>query len=166
MVKVSKEAAEENRRTLAVSADALARRKGLDKVSVAEIAAHAKLTTGAIYTHFGSKNALLAAGIEAGLQRMAEWLSTLANAEEYLQNVRTQGRMQDGSLFCPVMCHIGTIRACSDTEKAAFARGLDQMLSQMALWPDVESKLRAHEVLAQATGYMLFDGLPLEDWTQ
>ena len=42
MVNVRKEVAEENRRELAISADVLSRRHGLERVGVAEIAEHAK----------------------------------------------------------------------------------------------------------------------------
>lgn len=160
MVKVSKEVAEENRHRLAQSADILSRRHGLARVSLGDVAKHAKLTTGAIYARFGSREELLAAGIASGFERMVLWLETLESAQAYREAVLSGGRMASGELWCPAMSHIGAIRVASQPEQNAFARGLDRMLTQMTHWPDVSSKAQAKETLAAVTGPMLMGEIP------
>ncbi len=164
MVKVSREVAEENRQALAKAADVLSRRHGLGKVGIAEIAKHAKLTTGAVYARFGSREDLLAAGIQAGFDRMIAWLETIDSCQAYREQVRAKGRLTDGALWCPAMSHIGSIREASAVEQAAYAKGLSRMLTSMARWPDMGSREHAAETLAATTGYMLFADLPTEDW--
>ena len=160
MVNVSKEVAEENRQELAISADVLSRRHGLDRVSVVEIAKHANLTTGAVYTHYGSRERLLAAGIRAGFDRMVAWLETLESGQEYQDQARANVRLRDGSLWCPAMSHIGSIRTASTAEQAEFAEGLNRMLAKMTRWHDVGSTERALEIIAGITGDVLFAGRP------
>ena len=160
MVKVSQEIAEENRQELATSADVLSRRHGLERVGVAQIAKHANLTTGAVYTHFGSREQLLAAGIQAGFDRMVKWLETLGTAQEYRSLARANVRLPDGALWCPAMSHIGSIRTASATEQTEFNKGLNRMLVAMARWPDIGSTEHALETIAELTGEVLFADLP------
>lgn len=159
MVKVTKQVAAQNRAALAAAADVLARREGLGKAGLGAIAKRAGLTTGAIYAGFGSREALMAAGIEAGFARMCDWLDSLPTGAAYLAQVRGGGRLADGALWCPAASHIGTIRSASEAEQAAFAAGLARMLARMAAWPDVGSPQAARALLAQASGEALFAGL-------
>lgn len=88
-MKVSKEKSAENRVALLDAASRLFRLHGVDGVGVNEIAKAAGLTQGALYAHFGSKEALVAEAFSHGFDdRLAyatEWAAGRApEFEEYL----------------------------------------------------------------------------------
>src|ERR1700693_2853290 len=73
-LKVTKEKAAENRAALVQAAGRLFRERGIDGVGVAEISKEARLTHGALYAQFPSKEALaaeaFASGLKPGLEQM------------------------------------------------------------------------------------------------
>ena len=91
---------------------------------------------------------------------MVAWLETLESGQEYQDKARANVRLLDGSLWCPAMSHISSIRKSSTAEQAAFAKGLKRMLATMARWTDVGSTERALETIASLTGEVLFAGRP------
>ena len=152
MVKVDRQQAEKNRNALARAADRLSRRDGLRDVRLADISRAAGLTTGAVYARFDGREALLAAGIAAGFDRMIGWMQTCDSFETYLKHVRDRGRQPDGTLECPAISHAGAIRTASAPERAAYRDGLGRMLAVMSQWPDIGTVENARALLARVIG--------------
>ncbi|MEM7290185.1 MAG: helix-turn-helix domain-containing protein [Pseudomonadota bacterium] len=124
MVKVDKETAEHNHKILLEAADKLARRDGLMRVALTDIAKEAGLTTGAVYARFSSREALLASGIAAGFERINKWLRECPDAATYYREIRRIGRSADGTIICPAISHIGVARYGSPEELSAYEKGL------------------------------------------
>jgi TetR/AcrR family transcriptional repressor of nem operon len=74
-MRITKEKAAENREKVVAAAARLFRERGLDGVGIDAVAAEARLTHGAVYSHFKSKDDLAAAAIAHAMKRsMGEWL--------------------------------------------------------------------------------------------
>ena len=75
-MKVSKKQVAQNREALIQAAARLFRERGIDGVGVAEICKHARLTHGALYAQFPSKEALAAEALADGAAHANEWMTT------------------------------------------------------------------------------------------
>lgn len=81
-MRITREKAAENRAKVIAAAAKLFRERGLDGVGIDAVAAEARLTHGAVYSHFKSKDDLAAAAIAHALERsMAEWLDLTKELE-------------------------------------------------------------------------------------
>ncbi|MEX1829523.1 TetR/AcrR family transcriptional regulator [Luteibacter sp. CQ10] len=107
-MRVSKQKSEENRTLLLNAAGRLFREKGIDGVGVAEVAKQAGLTHGALYAHFPSKEALVAAAFSqafaGNMAAIDAWAAgkqpTFADYLEALFSVRARDRVGEG---CPMV---------------------------------------------------------------
>lgn len=82
MARKSKPEAEKTRAKILASALSLFVRKGYDHTTFTDIAARLKMTKGAVYWHFASKEALLVALVEEMLARFARQLDELMPKSE------------------------------------------------------------------------------------
>jgi TetR/AcrR family transcriptional repressor of nem operon len=78
-LKVSKEKSAENRASLVAAAADLFAQNGIDGTGVADVCRSAGLTQGALYAHFGSKQALVADALEFALDRANGAMERLAS---------------------------------------------------------------------------------------
>ena len=125
MVKVTKEAAEAHRRSLAEAAGRLFREKGLDGVGVAEIGRAAGLTHGAIYSGFGSKQDLALAALQAGRQasrsRRAQALGAEPQLAAILDDYLSDRQRDDRIRCCPMVASASEAARQDDGYRQAFA---------------------------------------------
>lgn len=130
-MKVSKEVVAHHREKLLDAAATLLRERGLDKVTVNDIARAAGLTHGAVYARFPSKDALcseavarlLAASSDASGRRERK-----AFVEDYLgpRHVRRRGT------GCPFAALAADVPQASAAIRRTFSRGLEHALEQSA----------------------------------
>ncbi|MFN5998164.1 MAG: TetR/AcrR family transcriptional regulator [Paracoccaceae bacterium] len=157
MVKVTKEAARQNHQDLLRATGQMMRAKGVSVATVANIAAEAGLTHGAIYRHFPSKDDLAAAAISADFDTIVALLTQIAAqggslADYYRAYLATDHR--DYFVWgCPVAPLAAEISRTAQPIKAAFAEGLERNLDAMADLSGIPDKAeaRSYAISALAT---------------
>jgi TetR/AcrR family transcriptional repressor of nem operon len=130
-MKVSKEVVARHRENLLEAAGRLLRERGFEKVGVAEVAAAAGLTHGALYAHFPSKEALCSEAVTQMLGKSAGTggrLERKAYVEAYL-SPRHVRRRETG---CPYTALAADVPRTSATIRAAFSQGLERALDKSA----------------------------------
>ena len=157
MVKVTKEAALKNHQGLLRATGQMMRAQGVSVATVANIAAEAGLTHGAIYRHFPSKDELAAAAISADFDTIVALLDQIASqggslADYYRAYLATDHR--DHFIWgCPVAPLAAEIGRTAQPVKAAFAEGLARNLDAIANLSRIadRSEARAYAISALAT---------------
>ena len=132
VMRVSKEKLAENRTALLDAAGRLFRERGIDGVGVAEIAREAGLTHGALYAHFPSKDALVAAALDAGFDRSVAFMRrTVADRDpsfagyvDFLLSSKMRDAVGNG---CPMTASCSEVGRQGDEVSARFAEGLEDM---------------------------------------
>ncbi len=162
MVKVTKEAARQNHQDLLRATGQMMRAKGVSVATVANIAAEAGLTHGAIYRHFPSKDDLAAAAISADFDTIVALLTQIAAlggslADYYRAYLATDHR--DYFVWgCPVAPLAAEINRTAQPIKAAFAEGLERNLNAIADLSGIPDKAEARgyavSALAMLSGAM------------
>ncbi len=82
MSRKTKEEAEKTRKRILASALSLFVKKGYERTTFNDIAARLKLTKGAVYWHFASKEALLVEIVSAMMERFAQQIAELMPKDE------------------------------------------------------------------------------------
>lgn len=125
MVKVSPDQSAANRQALLAAAGRLFRQKGVDAVGVAELCAAAGLTHGALYSHFGSKEALAAEAFANGSResrtRMMKAIADAPNAEAVIDYYVSARHRDSLSACCPMLASASEAARQSRAFKAHFA---------------------------------------------
>ncbi len=172
--KVKKEA-EKTRGRILASALALFTRKGYDRTTFNDIAARLKMTKGAVYWHFESKEALLVALVTAALEKFQRDLRIAfpegeltypAVAEMMVRNASQVVETSQGAAFFRLMkCQIrwaddsmeavrqNLLTNCQYGPKEAFKRAIANDIAAGRVRADVDSEEVATVAIA------LWDGL-------
>lgn len=120
---------------IVASASRLLRERGVDGASVSDVMKDAGLTHGGFYKHFDSKDALVESAIEQAFTSFIDMLqdgapdqAAAAYRELYLsdKHVRNPGK------GCPVAAVAQDVSRGSKPLKAAFGRGVDQVVGALA----------------------------------
>jgi TetR/AcrR family transcriptional repressor of nem operon len=154
MVKVTKEAAQQNHLGLLRATGQTMREHGVSVATVANIAAHAGLTHGAIYRHFPSKDELAAAAITADFDTIIALLTQIGAqggslADYYRAYLATDHR--DHFVWgCPVAPLAAEIGRTAQPVKAAFAEGLARNLDAIADLSGIADKAEARDYAISA----------------
>ena len=152
-MKVSKEKAAENREALIQAAGRLFRERGIDGVGIAEICAEARLTHGALYAQFPSKEALaveaLADGLARGQARMTEPIdgrapSLAAHLDKYLSS-QQRDNLGEG---CAMAASASEIARQGEAVSATFTDGFTQLADAIECTLDGSPTQRRQEALA------------------
>jgi TetR/AcrR family transcriptional repressor of nem operon len=160
MVKVTKEAAQQNHLDLLQATGQTMREHGVSAATVATIAAQAGLTHGAIYRHFPSKDELAAAAITADFDTIVALLARIGAqggslADYYRAYLATDHR--DHFVWgCPIAPLSAEISRTAQPVRAAFAEGLARNLNAIAdlsgIADPVEARSYAISALATLSG--------------
>ncbi|CDG84049.1 TetR/AcrR family transcriptional regulator [Janthinobacterium agaricidamnosum] len=131
-MKVSKEKAAENKAVLIRTAARLFREHGIDGVGVAEIARSAGLTHGALYAHFPSKEALVAAALADGMARNQERLEAGRNGAplelaSLLESYLSGERRDNLAVGCTIAASASEIGRQDEHTSACFSVGFEEM---------------------------------------
>lgn len=162
MVKVTKEAAQKTRQDLVRVAGQTMRAHGVAAASVANIAAEAGLTHGAIYRHFGSKEYIAAAAITADFDTILALLDTIrargGGLVDYYRAYLASDHRDHFVWGCPVAPLAAEIGRVAGPVQAAFAEGLARNLAAIAdlsgIGDPAEARAYAIQALAMLSGAM------------
>ena len=152
-------------RVLKVAADAI-REAGPQRVSVAGVMAKAGLTHGGFYAHFASKDALVAAAIDAMFGESCEMFlrktAELPPAEALWTYIRFYLSRQHRDAMgrgCPVAALLSDIPRASAPAKEAFSRGTDRLKRELARLLEqlghVDADAQADTLLAELAGVLM-----------
>ncbi len=126
MVKVSPGQSAANRQALLDAAGRLFRQKGIDAVGVAELCAAAGLTHGALYSHFGSKEALavdaFASGNVESRARMRKAIGDHPDAEAVIDFYVSARHRDSLAACCPMSASASEAARQSHAFKTQFAQ--------------------------------------------
>lgn len=125
MVKVSPDQSAANRLALLEAAGKLFRQKGINAVGVAELCAAAGLTHGALYSHFGSKEALAAEAFVAGSAeshaRMMKMMGDAPGTKTVIDHYVSARHRDSVSACCPMLASASEAARQSRAFKTHFA---------------------------------------------
>jgi TetR/AcrR family transcriptional repressor of nem operon len=130
---------EETRKRILSVASRQVRARGPDGVSVAEVMAEAGLTHGGFYAHFKSKDALIAAAIQAAFDNRREYFRSLPEAgdgpafldrfvDSYVSGIH-RDRPERG---CPIATLSSDIPRQGEAARAAFDAGVKGLIQTIA----------------------------------
>jgi TetR/AcrR family transcriptional repressor of nem operon len=135
-LKVTKEKAAENRAALVQAAGRLFRERGIDGVGVAEISKEARLTHGALYAQFPSKEALaaeaFASGLKPGLEQMtADREGRSGTLTDFLDDYLSVDHRDNMAAGCPMSASASEVARQDKAVCERFAEGFEQIASAM-----------------------------------
>jgi TetR/AcrR family transcriptional regulator, transcriptional repressor for nem operon len=135
-MRVSNKQAAENRGALLQAANRLFRKRGIDGIGVAEIAKEARLTHGALYAHFPSKEALAAEAFSHGFA--GNMANTKARArerdrsfEEHLGGLISTHMRDDWETGCPMAASASEIGRHGRAISASFTQAFEQLAAMI-----------------------------------
>lgn len=130
-MKVSKEVVAQHRENLLEAAGRLLRERGFEKVGVAEVAAAAGLTHGALYAHFPSKEALCSEAVTRMLGKSAG-AGGRQERKAYVEAYLSPRHVRRRETGCPYTALAADVPRTSATIRTAFSRGLEHSLEKSA----------------------------------
>jgi TetR/AcrR family transcriptional regulator, transcriptional repressor for nem operon len=143
VARYGKEHKQETRRRIIETAGRRLKRDGIDGSGIATLMADARLTNGAFYAHFESKEDLVATTVADQLRRQREGLSVEATGRAGVdQIVRSylspehRDRPEDG---CPSAALLDELSRCTDPTRQAYTEGL------LAIVDDIAARLAPHD---------------------
>lgn len=162
MVKVTKAVSAANAADVLKAAGQVMRAEGTGAATMANIAAKAGLTHGAVYRHFDNKDALAAAAITAEFDRIVTLLQGIASkgggAATYAKTYLTKGHRDHFDWGCPIAPLASEIHRDEAQVQAAFCEGLkrniDALVACMGDGKTPEQRKSAIVVLAALSGAM------------
>jgi TetR/AcrR family transcriptional repressor of nem operon len=101
-MRVSRQAAAENRERIVEAASRLFRDGGFDGVGVDAVMKEAGLTHGGFYGHFASKQALMAEAMARALDRSLAWQAGIKSLDELARGYLSLRHRADRANGCPV----------------------------------------------------------------
>lgn len=130
-MKVAKEVVTRHRENLLEAAGKLLRERGVDKVGVADVAAAAGLTHGALYAQFPSKDALLREAIARMLEKSAT-VSSRHDWHAYVEAYLSPRHVRRRASGCPYTALSADMPRSAPAIRGAFSRGLERSLDDLA----------------------------------
>ena len=148
--------AKRTRERIVSGASAMIRERGLADVGVAALMADAGLTHGGFYSHFESREALVAEALRYALVESAQrlYLSELENGEQpgYCRLIKKylSALHRDNPRSGCVLASLGAeVARLGGESRAVFSNGFDELVSLLAeLSPEPTSKARRAHILA------------------
>jgi TetR/AcrR family transcriptional regulator, transcriptional repressor for nem operon len=136
MVKVSKAESAANAADVLLAASQVMREQGTANATMANIAAKAGLTHGAIYRHFTNKDDLAASAITADFDRIVELLQDMLlkdeGASSYAASYLTPGHRDRFDWGCPVAPLAAEVHRNARQVQSAFCNGLKRNIEALA----------------------------------
>jgi TetR/AcrR family transcriptional regulator, transcriptional repressor for nem operon len=149
MARYSKQHKEATRQRIIEAAGRRLKRDGIDGSGVATLMADAGLTNGAFYTHFESKDDLVAAAIGQQLREQLERFRQAApgrsGVEELVREYLSRGHRDDVEDGCPSAALLDEITRSDSTAKQMYTEGVTAIADEIAarLAPDDPQSARA-----------------------
>lgn len=140
-MRVSQEEKDRSHQRIVENAARLMRERGIEATGVADVMAAAGLTHGGFYRHFGTKEELLTAALEAAFDQMMSELDPAAVRTEpstsplasYEALYLSDGHVRNPGIGCPVAALAGDVGRGSSTLKSAFSAGFNLLVTRLSL---------------------------------
>jgi len=129
---VSKSAKDRSHKRIVASAARMARERGVEGASVADVMGDAGLTHGGFYRHFETKEALLDAAVQAAFDQVIEYLDGSSPGDGFRALYLSEGHVDNPGIGCPVATIGSEIARGSDAMKRTFGAGARRMLDALA----------------------------------
>lgn len=143
---------EVTRTRLLTATGALAKKQGFAATGVDALTAAAGMTSGAFYSHFGSKKALLEAIIENELNRSLEMFS-VDSAAQFLAKVHiylSESHVANPESGCAVPALTNEIARAGESTQAVFEQGIVRVKDKIATL--VQDEAKAWAVISMMVG--------------
>jgi TetR/AcrR family transcriptional regulator, transcriptional repressor for nem operon len=127
-MKVSKSQASDNRDAILQAAAAQMRSRGLDQTSIADVARASGLTHGALYNHFGSKEALTTEAMQCAFTQCLREFSGLS-APQFLKRYLSTEHRDHPEQGCATAALVSEIPRQPTELQTAFREGLDRFVA-------------------------------------
>ncbi|WP_395945526.1 TetR/AcrR family transcriptional regulator [Brevundimonas sp.] len=146
-MRVSREQMVENRARILREAGRLFREQGFAAVTVADVMKAAGQTHGGFYSHFDSKDALIAATVAEALTGESKGMADIeAWTDAYLSPLHRDHPAQG----CPTASLAGLMRQQTPAARVAMATGLEAQLARFtAALPDGDEDQRRREAIGR-----------------
>lgn len=158
----SREAKAETHQAIIAQAARLFRAQGVEATSVADVMKAAERTHGGFYRHFDTKDALLAAALDAAFADMMELVRQGTEGQQpqaalqgFFDFYLGSDHVADAGSGCPVASLSGEIRQASDDLRARFGAGVRAMIAALEVTQsgdDEERRRGAARLFAMAMG--------------
>lgn len=160
LAKVSAEQSNANRNALIEAASRLFKQRGVASVGVADVCAAAGLTHGALYSHFGSKEALLTEAFERSRneahQRMVKALGETPSADAVVDYYVSLAHRDSVNLCCPMVAISGEAERQSRNFRAKYMGAFKDLVAILdagsSLDPSVEAANLSLVIAASIVG--------------
>lgn len=151
---------EATRRRIIETAARRLKRDGLDGSGIATLMADAGLTNGAFYTHFASKDDLVATVIADQLRDQRERYRALApgraGVEQLVRDYLSPGHRDNPGEGCPAAALLDEIGRCTDATRRAYTDGtlavIDDIAARLAPEDPPSARVQALSVFASMVG--------------
>jgi TetR/AcrR family transcriptional repressor of nem operon len=127
-MKVSKSKAADNRDAILQAAANQMRGRGLDQTSIADVARASGLTHGALYNHFGSKEALTTEAMECAFAQCLREFTGLS-APQFLKRYLSTEHRDHPEQGCPAGALVSEIPRQPAELQSAFRGGVDRFVA-------------------------------------
>ncbi len=156
-MKVTKARATKNRDAIEKAAAAVVRERGFDQMSVAKVASAAGLTHGALYSHYGSKEALTEAAVGSAFEQTLQGLAGLSSLE-FVQRYLSPLHRDHPEVGCPNAALVSEVWRQPAATRDVFRDGVQRYVDLIGTTraPDGEDlgKAGALTMLATMVGAM------------
>jgi TetR/AcrR family transcriptional repressor of nem operon len=148
-MRVSKQQAAENRERMLDAAARLLREKGLSGVGVDALAEAAGLTYGSLYSHFGSKDRLIADATDHAFSRFGARFGAIESAGEYVAEYLSTEQRDDPGNGCTVAALGCEMPRQSKAVRRVFTDAVRRRMARLAgLLPGRRARRREDDALA------------------
>ena len=127
-MKVSKSKAADNRDAILQAAANQMRGRGLDQTSIADVARASGLTHGALYNHFGSKDALTTEAMKCAFAECLREFTGLS-APQFLKRYLSTEHRDHPEQGCPAAALVSEISRQPAELQTAFRGGVDRFVA-------------------------------------
>jgi TetR/AcrR family transcriptional repressor of nem operon len=127
-MKVSKSKASDNRDAILQAASTQMRSRGLDQTSIADVARASGLTHGALYSHFGSKDALTTKAMECAFEDCLREFKGLT-APQFMKRYLSTEHRDHPEQGCPGAALVSEIPRQAAELQTAFRGGVDRFVA-------------------------------------
>ncbi|WP_433016316.1 TetR/AcrR family transcriptional regulator [Kribbella sp. CA-294648] len=161
MVRYTKEHKQETRQRIIATAGRRFKRNGIDGSGVATLMEDAGLTNGAFYSHFASKDELVATAIADQLRTLHDNIVAQADPgrpglEQIVRWYLSVEHRDDRSDGCPNAALLDEIGRCADETKQAYTDGvllvIDGLAARMAPHDPLSARVKALSLLGMLAG--------------
>jgi TetR/AcrR family transcriptional repressor of nem operon len=127
-MKVSKSKASDNRDAILQAASTQMRSRGLDQTSIVDVARASGLTHGALYSHFGSKDALTTEAMECAFEDCLREFTDLT-APQFMKRYLSTEHRDHPEQGCPAAALVSEIPRQPEKLQTAFRDGVNRFVA-------------------------------------